>query len=97
MPRGLSGARDLAGRGREDSRYCFAFERWALTLINARPGNRDRKGADRRIDSTLCFGKTHRPIVSVKAGDAVSVTMIRDLRGAIEREGAEIGPLQRLA
>ena len=35
--------------------------------------------------------KTHRAIVSVKAGDNVSVQMIRDLRGVIEREMAEIG------
>ncbi len=30
-------------------------------------------------------------IVSVKAGDNVSVPMIRDLRGVIERDGAGIG------
>jgi site-specific DNA-methyltransferase (adenine-specific) len=32
-----------------------------------------------------------RAIVSVKAGDNVGVSMIRDLVGTIQREGAEIG------
>ena len=34
---------------------------------------------------------TGRAIVSVKAGDNVGVSMIRDLRGVIEREKAGIG------
>jgi site-specific DNA-methyltransferase (adenine-specific) len=94
VPQDPSGAHDLAGRGREDSKYCFEFEKWALSLINARPGNLSKKGADRGIAGNLYCGKTHRAIVSVKAGDAVSVQMIRDLRGVIEREGAEIGTEQ---
>jgi site-specific DNA-methyltransferase (adenine-specific) len=35
--------------------------------------------------------------VSVKAGDNVGVSMIRDLRGVIEREGAGIGVFLTLA
>jgi site-specific DNA-methyltransferase (adenine-specific) len=37
-----------------------------------------------------------RAIVSVKAGENISVQMIRDLRGVIEREKAEIGVLLTL-
>lgn len=91
VPQDLSGARDLARRGREDKNYYFEFEKWALSLINAQPGNLSKKGADRGIDGNIYFGKTSRAIVSVKAGDNVSVAMIRDLRGVIEREKAEIG------
>ena len=91
MPQDLSGARDLARRGREDKNYYFEFEKWALSLIAAQPGNLGKKGADKGIDGNLYFGKTHRAIVSVKAGDNVGVPMIRDLRGVIEREKAEIG------
>lgn len=47
--------------------------------------------ADKGIDGNLYVGRTHRAIVSVKAGDNISVQMIRDLRGVIEREKAEIG------
>ncbi|MCZ7675300.1 MAG: DNA methyltransferase [Roseovarius sp.] len=91
VPQDLSGARDLAARGRDDKNYYFEFEKWALSLIAAQPGNLGRKGADRGIDGNIYFGKTHRAIVSVKAGDNVGVAMIRDLRGVIEREHAEIG------
>ena len=81
----------VGNRGREDKNYYFEFEKWALSLINATPGNLSKKGADRGIDGNIYFGKTDRAIVSVKAGDNVGVSMIRDLRGVIEREGAAIG------
>jgi len=96
VPQDLSGARDLARRGREDGKYYFEFEKWALSLINAQPGNLSKRGADKGIDGNLYFGKTARAIVSVKAGDNVSVAMIRDLRGVIEREKAEVGILLTL-
>lgn len=91
VPQDLPGARDLARRGREDKNYYFEFEKWALSLINAQPGNLSKKGADRGIDGNLYFGKTSRAIVSVKAGDNVGVAMIRDLVGTVQRENAEIG------
>ncbi len=86
VPQDLSGARDLARRGQYHE-----FEKWALSLINAQPGNFGKKGADRGIDGNVWFGKTGRAIVSVKAGENIGVGMIRDLRGVIEREGAGIG------
>ena len=86
VPQDLSGARDLARRGQYHE-----FEKWALSLINAQPGNFGKKGADRGIDGNIWFGKTGRAIVSVKAGENIGVGMIRDLRGVIEREGAGIG------
>ena len=91
VPQDIAGARDLASRGRTDKNYYFEFEKWALSLINAQPGNLGKKGADRGIDGNIYFGKTHRAIISVKAGDNIGVAMIRDLRGVIEREKAEIG------
>lgn len=91
VPQDLAGARDLATRGRDDKNYYFEFEKWALSLIAAQPGNLSKKGADRGIDGNIYFGKTSRAIVSVKAGDNVGVSMIRDLRGTIERERADIG------
>ncbi|WP_347311037.1 restriction endonuclease [Defluviimonas sp. SAOS-178_SWC] len=81
----------MANRGRTDKNYYFEFEKWALSLINAQPGNLSKKGADKGIDGNIYFGKTSRALVSVKAGDNVSVAMIRDLRGVIEREKAETG------
>jgi len=91
VPQDLDGARDLAERGRTDPKYYFEFEKWALSLIDAVPGNLSRRGADKGIDGNIYFGKTGRGIVSVKAGDNVGVSMLRDLRGVIERERADIG------
>ncbi len=87
-PQDIAGARDLAARGQYHE-----FEKWALSLIDAKPGNLSKKGADKGIDGNLWFGAKHegRAIVSVKAGDNVGVSMIRDLRGVMEREGAQIG------
>ncbi|MDX2263874.1 MAG: DNA methyltransferase [Hyphomicrobiales bacterium] len=94
VPHDLAGARDLAARGKYHE-----FEKWALSLINARPGNMSKKGADRGIDGNIYFGAKSegRAIVSVKAGDNVGVGMIRDLRGVVEREGAGVGVFLTLA
>ncbi len=86
VPQDLSGAKDLAARGKYHE-----FEKWALSLIDAQPGNLGKKGADRGLDGRLYYGKTGHGIVSVKAGENVGVSMIRDLKGVIEREKAGIG------
>jgi len=73
------------------------FQLWALGLVGARPTEL-KKGADRGIDGRLYFHdetkgvKTKQIIFSVKSGHT-SVNHIRDLRGVIERENAEIGVL----
>lgn len=99
VPQDIEGARNMAARGREDKNYYFEFEKWALSLIAAQPGNLSKKGADKGIDGNIFFGTKHegRAVVSVKAGENVGVSMIRDLRGVIEREGADIGVFLTLA
>lgn len=74
----------------------FQFQWWALGLVGARRIEQ-KKGADQGIDGRLYFhdeegGKTKQIILSVKSGH-VSVKDVRDLRGVIEREKAEIGVL----
>ena len=75
----------------------FQFQWWALGLVGARPVEQ-KKGADKGIDGRLYFhddaagAKTKQIIFSVKAGKT-SVPHVRDLRGVIEREQAEIGVL----
>jgi hypothetical protein len=99
VPQDISGARDMANRGRTDKNYYFEFEKWALSLIAAQPGNMGKKGADKGIDGRIYFGPKSEgtAIVSVKAGDNVGVSMIRDLRGVIERDKAAIGIFLTLA
>ena len=77
----------------------YQFQWWALGLVGARPIE-ERKGADRGIDGRLYFhdeadskkGRTKQIILSVKSGK-VSVKDVRDLRGVVERENAQIGVL----
>jgi site-specific DNA-methyltransferase (adenine-specific) len=83
-------ARKLAEEDRDQ------FEAWALGLVGARNAGK-KKGPDRGIDGRLLFhekagGKTRQALISVKSGK-VGVGDVRDLRGVIEREEAEIGLL----
>ena len=87
-PTDYAGAAQLA----EEDKYQFQW--WALGQVGARPTD-EKKGADRGIDGRLYFhdddsGKSKQIIFSVKAG-GVTVSQVRDLRGVIEREKAEIG------
>ncbi len=90
-PVDLAGAEKLA----EEDKYQFQW--WALSLAGARPLEK-KKGADQGIDGRLYFhdeakgAKTKQIIFSVKAGH-LQATHVRDLRGVIEREKAEIGVL----
>jgi adenine specific DNA methylase Mod len=90
-PTDLAGARKLA----EDDK--FQFEAWALSLVGARPAGQVRRGADKGIDGRIYFhdddsGKSKQIILSVKGGH-VEHSHVRDLRGVLDREQAEIGVL----
>ena len=91
-PEDLAGAQRLAG---EDP---YQFQSWALSRVGARQAGGVKKGPDRGIDGRLYFhdegrgGKTKQIILSVKAGH-LQAAHVRDLRGVIEREKAEIGAL----
>jgi site-specific DNA-methyltransferase (adenine-specific) len=89
---------DLTGAQRLAKDDPYQFQWWALSLVGARPAEQ-KKGADRGIDGRLYFHdenhgerKTKQIIFSVKAGHVQSA-YVRDLRGVIEREDAQIGVL----
>jgi DNA modification methylase len=89
-PVSLEGAEALA---REDP---YQFQWWALGLVGARPAD-EKKGADAGIDGRIYFhdeakGPTKQVIISVKAGKP-HLSYMRDLRGVVDRENAEIGVL----
>ena len=79
----------------------FQFEWWAVSLVDAVPFGGKKRGADSGIDGLIYFkpdGKvTERAIVSVKGGKNVSVAMVRDLKGVLDREKAPIGLFVTLA
>ena len=94
QPTEVDGARAmLVGAGLEGQ---YQFQWWALDLIGAQPlGGVQKKGADRGIDGVISFstgphGEVGRALVSVKSG-SVNSSMVRDLKGVLEREKAEIG------
>jgi DNA modification methylase len=94
QPTDVDGARQLlVGAGLEGQ---YQFQWWALDLIGAQPqGGTQKKGADKGIDGVISFstgprGEVGRALVSVKSG-GVNSSMIRDLKGVLEREKAEIG------
>ena len=89
VPQDLESAEALAQQDR------YQFEWWALGLVDARPAQNRRKGADSGVDGYINFfdddsGKSKRVVVQVKSG-RVNVSQIRDLKGVMEREKAEIG------
>ena len=80
----------------------YEFQWWAVGLIGAAPREQERKkGADKGIDGKLYFHdesdptKTKQLISSVKSGH-LKPEYVRDLRGVIEREKAQIGVLLTL-
>jgi DNA modification methylase len=88
-PTDAEGARDLARRDKHQ------FEWWALSLIGARPYGDKKKGGDTGIDGIKYFRvsptETVKTVVSVKGGEHLAPTMVRDLKGVMEREKAAMG------
>jgi DNA modification methylase len=74
------------------SRDKFAFQQWVCDKLGIEADI--RKGADRGIDGEIVRymlnDKAWRAVVSVKGG-SVNVTQLRDLRGTVERERADVG------
>ena len=91
-PKDMSGAKELF---RIDP---YQFQWWAIGLVDGKPaGGEKKKGADRGIDGYINFfdddtGKVKKVIISVKGGHVMS-PYIRDLKGVLEREEAQIGLL----
>ena len=89
-PADVGSARMLAAADR------YQFQWWALSLVRAKPAEgKEKKGSDKGIDGVIMFaddhtGKLKRCLVQVKSGK-VQAGDVRDLRGTMTREGAELG------
>jgi len=94
-PTDFEGARNLAERDK------YQFQWWACSLVNAQPFQGKKKGSDGGIDGLIFFQDDNsgakKIIVSVKGGEHVSVTMVKDLIATVEREKAAIGLFVTLA
>lgn len=73
----------------------FDFERWAVTMVNGQPN--EKQVGDHGIDGVVRFhlDKTDvgSALVSVKGGKQLNPGMVRDLRGTVERQKSEMGIL----
>lgn len=74
----------------------FQFQWWSNYLVGVHCLTEVKKGADRGIDGELFFpngpGRPYgRMLTSVKGGKHVTPAMVREFRGVIEREKAEMG------
>jgi len=98
-PTVIGAPEDEAGARNLWERDPFQFEAWAVTrLLGIRPN--ERKTGDRGIDGLGRFytgrgadGREQygRIYVSVKGGQNLGPAMVRDFRGVMERERADIG------
>lgn len=90
----------------ESARFLFEkdphqFQLWALGLIGAQPygdPQKGKKGEDTGIDGFLYFrtpdgGRLEKVVVQVKGGKRLGPSVVRDLRGVMEREKAAFGVL----
>jgi len=92
-PLDLEGAIDLAKRSP------YNFESWACSLIGAYPFNNGKKGADKGIDGKIFFNvhqKDEEAVVSIKSGEHLNVSAVRELICVTDREKAKIGVLVTL-
>lgn len=89
-PTDLSGARDLALRDK------YQFQWWAAWRLGAQTYE-GKKGGDRGVDANIYFANgpygLGRIIISVKAGENLNPSMVRDLAGTVAAENAQMGIL----
>jgi hypothetical protein len=94
IPRDLDGAHALFNANP------FDFERWAVSLVSGQPHERAEQAGDRGVDGWIRFPVSERDIgravVSVKGGKQLNPAMVRDLRGTVESQRAEMGALVTL-
>jgi DNA modification methylase len=88
IPRDVQGAQALFNESP------FEFERWAVSLVNGMANQ--RQVGDRGIDGVIRFptgprGQMGTTIVSVKGGRTVNPSMVRDLVGTVQSQGAQMG------
>ena len=90
VPRNIEGARDLWQRDR------YHFQKWAVEQVDGFVTT--RRGSDGGIDGRLYFARTGFPelrsmVIEVKGGKNVGIGVVRDLRGVLEREEADMAGL----
>lgn len=73
----------------------FDFERWAVSLINGEPNQKQvgDKGVDGVARFPLAKGAVGKILISVKGGRTINPSMVRDLSGTVTAQKAQMGVL----
>ncbi len=92
--------RDPAGAQALFDHSPFDFERWAVSLVNAQPN--EKQVGDKGIDGVARFptdakGGIGRVLVSVKGGKTIGPQFARDLLGTVQTQKADMGVLVTMA
>jgi len=90
VPRNVEGARDLWERDK------YHFQKWAVEQVDGFVTT--KKGSDGGIDGRLYFDMPGRAdlqsmVLEVKGGANVGIGVVRDLRGVLERDTAQMAGL----
>ena len=94
-PKDFDSAKELALRKGDNRKE---FEKWSIIKYsNKQAFVNDKKGGDGGIDGTAYMkinkDETKKVLFSVKSGEKLTPSVVRDLFGAVEREDAAIGIL----
>ena len=85
--------KDLASAERLAADDPHQFQQWVCWQVGGFP--RDKKGGDKGVDGWFNYlnenGRIETGVISVKAGDNVNPTMVRDLGRVMERDGHRFG------
>ncbi len=86
---------DLGGAAALFAENPFDFERWAVSLIDAQPNEKQvgDKGIDGRVRFHADEGRIGQALVSVKGGKTVTPSMVNEIHGTVQREQVEMGIL----
>lgn len=89
IPRDLDGARALF------TKSPFDFERWAVSLVNGQPNEKQvgDEGADGVIRFPIDKKQVGKVLISVKGGAKVGPAMVREIVGTVNTRGAQMGVL----
>jgi hypothetical protein len=85
--------KDIGAAGALFERDPFEFERWAVSLLDGQPNDKQRgdrgvDGVTRFATSAKTFGKI---LISVKGGENLNPGMVRDLIGTVGTHRAALG------
>jgi hypothetical protein len=86
---------DVDGAKRLFAEDPHEFQLWALTLVDGQPRDGGKRGADRGVDGIVYYQEDAKTIgqavISVKGGENIAPTDVRDLIGTMNNQSAKLG------